>query len=312
MQTQDLNLLRVFDTLIELRSVTRAAERLGLTQSAVSHALGRLRRELGDPLFLRSANGLQPTARAEEIAPGVREGLRQLRGALAAPLFDPAQAARRFTIAAGTYFCTLLVPMLVERLRREAPGVTLHIVPITETLVSSLDRGTIDLALAGYISLPKRFFEERLYVEEMVWVAAARHPLAEAPYDPVGIAAAPRVILSAGRPLNVSQAAAVDALHEQHFLTGPPGVAPKFAQEDAHTVYDSQTAIEIVARTNMVALVPRRIAGRAGRHANIAILSPAIAASSFDLSMFWHSKHKTDAGLAWLRRIIVQSANQQI
>jgi len=307
MQNPDLNLLRVFDMLVELRSVTRAAERLGLTQSAVSHALTRLRRELDDPLFLRSANGLQPTARAEEIAPGIREGLRQLRGALASPLFAPPHAARRFTIAAGAYFCTLLVPALVERMRREAPGVTLHIVPIAETLVSSLDRGTIDLALTGYVSLPPRFVEETLYVEEMVWVAAADHPLASGPFDPAGIAQAPRVMLSAGRPIDISQASAADALHAQHFLTGPPGGTPSSPQEDTHTVYDSQTAIEIVARTNMVALVPRRIAARAGQREAIAILNPTIAASSFGLSMFWHSKQKADAGLAWLRGMIRQS-----
>ena len=92
----DLNLLRVFDTLYELRSVTRAASRLGLTQSAVSHALGRLRRAIDDPLFVRAPGGLQPTARAVEMAPGVREGLVQLRGALSPTLFDPASAVRRF------------------------------------------------------------------------------------------------------------------------------------------------------------------------------------------------------------------------
>ena len=200
MKEPDLNLLRVFDTLIELRSVTRGAARLGLTQSAVSHALGRLRRELGDPLFLRSADGLQPTARAEQIAVGVREGLRQLRGALASPSFDPAQASRRFTLAGGAYFCTLLVPVLVERMRREAPGVTLRIVPLAESLFSSLDRGTIDIAFAGDIVMPPRFVEEPLYVEEMVWISAVGHPLSAAPFDPAGIAAAPRVMLAGGRP----------------------------------------------------------------------------------------------------------------
>ena len=308
MPNADLNLLHVFDTLIELRSVTRAAERLGLTQSAVSHALRRLRSALDDPLFLRSASGLQPTKRAEEIAPGIREGLRQLRGALAAPMFDPAHAARRFTIAAGAYFCNLLIPTLVERLRREAPGVTLHIVPITETLVTSFDRGTIDLALAGYVSLPKRFIEEALFVEDMVWVAAADNPLAQAPFSRAAIARAPRVVLSVGRSTDVSQAVTVDALHEQHFLTGPPGVVSQGIPEDAHTVYDSQTAIEIVARTAMVALVPRRIAVRAKQYVAITILGPVDVRPSFDISMFWHSKHKADAGLAWLREIILQSA----
>ena len=122
----DLNLLRVFDTLIEVRSVTRAAGKLGLTQSAVSHALARLRNALDDPLFVRAPGGLQPTARALEIAPGVREGLAQLRGALSPTEFDPATASRTFTLAAGSYFCVLLVPELIARVRAAAPDVVLR------------------------------------------------------------------------------------------------------------------------------------------------------------------------------------------
>lgn len=126
----DPNLMRVFDTLIELRSVTRAADRLGLTQSAVSHALGRLRNLLGDPLFVRNARGLQPTARAEAMAADVHEGLRRLRGALAPESFDETQGRRRFTIAAATYFCALFIPTLVEQVRLVAPGVSFRMVSI--------------------------------------------------------------------------------------------------------------------------------------------------------------------------------------
>src|SRR3546814_5499681 len=96
MNELDLNLLRIFDALIEQRSVTRTANRLGLTQSAISHALARLRQSIGDPLFVRVAGGLQPTARAIEIAPGIRQGLLQFRDALSPSLFDPATAKRRF------------------------------------------------------------------------------------------------------------------------------------------------------------------------------------------------------------------------
>ena len=115
MSNLDLNLLRVFDAIFELRSVTLTAERLNLTQSAISHALGRLRQAFGDPLFIRHPGGLQPTARAMEIAPGIREGLAQLQEALAPTPFDPATARRRFRITAGGYFCAVLVPELIAR-----------------------------------------------------------------------------------------------------------------------------------------------------------------------------------------------------
>src|ERR1700735_2875784 len=99
----DLNLLRVFDALAEEGSVTRAGARLGLTQSAISHALGRLRYVLQDDLFVRGPDGMRPTARAQEIAPRLREGLHRLQLALAPMAFDPVAAQRRFTIAASAY-----------------------------------------------------------------------------------------------------------------------------------------------------------------------------------------------------------------
>src|SRR5580692_3248575 len=120
--TIDLNLLRLFDALVEERSVTRAGARLGVTQSAVSHALNRLRHILQDELFIRGPDGMRPTARAEEIAPRLRHGLNQLQQALAPTSFSPADTQRRFTIAAGAYIGTVLMPGVVARLRPAAPA----------------------------------------------------------------------------------------------------------------------------------------------------------------------------------------------
>src|SRR5579872_1934927 len=109
-QALDLNLLRLFDALSEERSVTRAGARLGLTQSAVSHALNRLRHALQDELFVRGPEGMQPTARAQEIAPRLRQGLHQLQLALDPAAFDPADTERRFSLAVGAYTATVLMP----------------------------------------------------------------------------------------------------------------------------------------------------------------------------------------------------------
>src|SRR5438067_7239120 len=118
----DLNLLRVFDALIEERSATRAGERLGLSQSAISHALNRLRYVLDDELFVRVAEGMRPTPRACEIAPRLREGLLQLQLALAPAEFDPLSTTRRFTIACTEYVGTVLMPRAVAKLRALAPN----------------------------------------------------------------------------------------------------------------------------------------------------------------------------------------------
>src|ERR1700743_1673789 len=125
--TIDLNLLRLFDALAEEPSVTCAGARLGLTQSAVSHALNRLRHILQDELFIRGPDGMRPTARAEEIAPRLRQGLQQLQNALAPETFIPADTQRRFIVAAASYTCTVLMPGVVARLRQAAPAAELRL-----------------------------------------------------------------------------------------------------------------------------------------------------------------------------------------
>ena len=125
----DLNLLRVFDALLDERSVTRAGDRLRLSQSAVSHALGRLRLTLDDELFVRRSTGMEPTPRALEIGPALHTALLQMQTALAPAGFDPATTERRFTISAGPYGCAVLMPLVVHTLQEQAPGSTLHIAP---------------------------------------------------------------------------------------------------------------------------------------------------------------------------------------
>lgn len=299
----DLNLLRVFDTLYELRSVTRAAARLGLTQSAVSHALRRLRDGLDDPLFVRAPGGLQPTARAAEIAPGVREGLAQLRGALSPTVFDPATAVRRFTIAAGAYFCALLVPELIARVRAAAPEVMLRIVPLGPDLMTELDEGGIDLAFGAFTRVPSRLSTEPLYREELVWIAAAGSPLATTPFDHVAFAAAPRLAISAGRPFETLRSAVPEGVLERK-LIADAGETMVAGQGGDGVVYDSLTAIAIVARTDMVALVPRRFAERDGGEQDVAMLDAPGEGGGVDLVMLWHGKFEDDAGLAWLRGVI--------
>ena len=299
----DLNLLRVFDTLYELRSVTRAASRLGLTQSAVSHALGRLRRAIDDPLFVRAPGGLQPTARAVEMAPGVREGLVQLRGALSPTLFDPASAVRRFTIAAGSYFCVLLVPELIARVRELAPGVMVRIQPLGPDLLSELDESSVDLALGAFTRIPSRLTSERLYREELVWIAAAGNPLARAPFDRDALARAPGLTIWVGRPFEALRAAVPEGVLERKVIAETGEAVAADIGEDSAAVYDALTAIAVVGRTDMVALVPRRFAERDdARH--VVILDAPEESGGIDLMMLWHGKFDEDAGLAWLRGVI--------
>lgn len=291
----DLNLLRVFDTLIELRSVTRAADRLGVTQSAVSHALGRLRHALDDPLFVRGAQGLQPTPRASEMAPGVREGLRQINQTLSHPQFAPRDAGRRFTLAAGTYFCTLLIPALVERARKEAPAISFRIVPVSEQLPAALDRGDVDLAFGTFARAPGRFVIEPLFDDEMVWIAARNGAEAGRPFDAEEMATRPRVAIAALGPFDAAPASTGD----DRLASGYVGSVS--ALDEATVVYDSQTAIALVAATDMVALVPRRIVERTSD--SVVVIGPG-SERPLSISTLWHARQRADPTFEWLRSLI--------
>lgn len=306
----DLNLLRVFDTLYELRSVTKAGVRLGLTQSAVSHALSRLRQAIDDPLFVRAPGGLQPTARAVEIAAGVREGLIQLRGALSPKEFDPATASRRFTIAAGSYFCSLLVPDLMSQARRAASDVSFQVVPLESDLLSQLDESVVDLALGSFTKIPPRLVRRFLFREDLVWIAAADNPVARATVDRARIAAQPRLTISTGKPFEALKALIAEGGLERRVIAEADEGSGADGSEGGVIVYDALTASAIVGQTDFVALVPRRFAQRDARRHGFVILELPDDSSGIDLSMLWHGKFDEDAGLAWLRDLIVTIAGQ--
>lgn len=307
MTAMDLNLLGVFDALYDLRSVTRAAQRLNLTQSAVSHALRRLREAVGDPLFIRTGGALQPTTRAREMAPGVREGLAQLRAAMVPTDFDPASAVRTFTLAAGSYFCALLIPQLIAWARKGAPGITFRIVPVGGELLTELDDGAVDLALGAFERVPRRLTAHTLFREDLVWIASKANPIAARRLIHDDILENPHLVIATKRPFEPLRALlAEDALEnpltERHELAGGgQGGGPIPA-----VVYDGLTAAAVVARTDMVALVPRRLAHSEEERLGLRILDTDESSRGIDLAMVTHNRASADAGLAWLRSQIVE------
>jgi DNA-binding transcriptional LysR family regulator len=166
----DLNLLKVFDAVMQTRSASRAAALLGVGQSAVSHALARLREATGDPLFIRSGGRMEPTARAQRLAEPLREALMLAAGALSADLdapFDPASARRVFTLGAGDYAATVLLGGLVEEIAREGWDVRIAVLPVDRNSAADmLDAGRIDLAL-GLLPPMRRWQERAVLFEEV-------------------------------------------------------------------------------------------------------------------------------------------------
>ncbi|MBW4332024.1 LysR family transcriptional regulator [Stakelama sp. CBK3Z-3] len=291
----DLNLLQTFDALFESRSTTRAADRLGLTQSAVSHALRRLREALDDPLFVRSGRSLQPTARALEMGPEIHAGLVQLRGALASGRFDPATVHRTITLAVGSYFCTLIAPQLIAWARAAAPGITFRLVPLDKELPALLEAGSVDLAMGLFEHVPDRFVTEAVFDDEFVWIAAANHPLVRRRVNLEEIDRFPLLQVGTVHPFGLPSAMIeIRQVSDVAGLQIPRGKVPD------SVVYEGTTAIAAVAATDMVAQVPRRLAERVGPTLGTVCLDTRTSGVRFTLSALWHSRLRQDAGIRWL------------
>lgn len=176
--TFDLNLLRVLDALLRERNVSRAAERLALSQPALSNALNRLRHLLDDPLLVRVGRAMQPTPRALELEAPIRAALRQIEESLGeGSRFDPARSRQRFSIALTDYAEMLLMPRLLARLAEQAPGIRIDVRHLTPRLpAEALEKGELDLALGRFEALPPRFAGRRWMSETLQLVARRDHP----------------------------------------------------------------------------------------------------------------------------------------
>ena len=183
-QTFDLNLLRVLDALLRERNVSRAAERLALSQPAVSNALNRLRELLDDPLLVRAGRAMQPTPRALALEAPIRAALRQIEQSLGdGEGFDPGRSRQRFTVAVTDYVELICMPALMRRLSERAPGISIAIQHLTPTLpAEALDKGELDLVLGRFENVPARFQRRHWASETLQLVARRQHPLlAQAP-----------------------------------------------------------------------------------------------------------------------------------
>src|SRR6266852_7447735 len=177
----DLNLLVVFDAIMMDRSVTRAGQRLGLSQPAMSHALTRLRHMVKDELFVRSPNGMMPTPRAEELATPVRIALDGLQQSLEPVQFDPSKATATFRIAVDNYAAIVLVAPIAAQIAKIAPGVTLDFRPSgTLNVLEQLDRSELHLAMGPSGVQGERFSRRRLLQDQFVVVHRKGHPAAKA------------------------------------------------------------------------------------------------------------------------------------
>jgi DNA-binding transcriptional LysR family regulator len=304
----DLNLLRVFDVLLEERSVTRAGARLGLTPSAVSHALSRLRYHLGDELFQREAGGMAPTRKALEIGPSLHAALAQLQTALTPADFDPAVSDRRFSVVAGPYACAVLMPAVVAELQARAPGVILHIAENPPDLIEQLDSAMVDFVVTVFEAGPERLARERLITEDLAWVVRDGHPLCDAPATLESLVSVPHVIVSSRREVmnrtGVSLRASWEDLGAFESELAKRGLRRRIGV----VAPDTFSAMTIVARSEMAALIPRRLALLSVQSKRLALIDPPYETPPVNISLIYRKDRLIEPPIAWMRDVLSEAA----
>ncbi len=302
----DLNLLRVFDALMRERSATRAGERVGLSQPAVSAALNRLRHALHDELFIRQMNEMVPTPRATALAGPIRTALAQIEQTLsAAALFDPAEATREFHLLSADFFSMLMMPKLWQTVSRAAPGISLRLLDTGRgDIARLLSDHVIDMALEGPMFEPPEWISRQVLFRSPFTIIASRgHPALEAaglnegdviPLDL--FCALPHALRSADGSTTgfVSDALARVGRRRRVVLTSPhfDGIG------------------RAVARGGLIAAVPVQYARAVAKDLNLALYSAPIDVPEPDILLFWHRRHDQDPAHGWLREQIYATAQE--
>jgi DNA-binding transcriptional LysR family regulator len=310
----DLNLLRVFDALAEERSVTRAGARLGLTPSAISHALNRLRFLMDDELFVRGADGMRPTPRAMEVGLPLRRGLLQLQQALAPAEFIPETTERQFTVICGDFVGAVLLPGVIARLREAAPRVALKIRPGGSAVAEELDSGRADLALGGFGRIPDRFASEPLFSETMVWVLRADHPEAAGELTLERLVELPHLIIAPGEDESAVDGVVVDHGLERRVLRDDGGAFAEalasrgLRRRIALTIPNALSAPAFVAGSDVAALLPRRIAIAHAESLGLKLFAPPYNSAPFEIAALWRRPLGDQPALTWLRGLFRAAA----
>jgi len=288
----DLNLLVAFEALLEERNVTRAGRRIGLAQPSMSSALTRLRALFGDELFIRTAAGMRPTARALALARPIGEALSQIRQTLAPEVsFEPATARRRLTIAVTDYGDLVVVPALVALLRQEAPGIDLVVRPISDGAASlaALERGDVEALIGGHLPDSPRVVRRRLFEEDFVCIRDKTHATPLTADDYVRL---PHALFSAaggdGSPSVVDAILAMEGRKRRVAVTLAHVMAVPFA----------------VAGTDLVATMARRVASRFANIAGVALLPLPYDAPPFAIDLLHNRRAAADPALVWFLAMI--------
>ena len=290
----DLNLLVVFKQLLAQRSVSRAAEALGLSQPAVSNSLARLRKLMGDELFLRTPSGMEPTPYAEQLAESLTYGLGMIHSALnQRTTFEAANSPRSFVIGMTDIGEIYFLPKLMERLKRDAPGVTVSTVRNTAaSLREDMEAGKVDLAIGLLPQLKAGFFQRRLFRQRYVCMFRKGHKLDKRKISLTEFSAAEHLLI-------VSEGTGHGKVDE---VLKRSGIERRVSLTVPHFVAIGH----ILQATDMVATVPERLAERMAEPFSLAYVAHPATLPEVAINAFWHAKfHKAPAN-QWLRGVLFE------
>lgn len=292
----DLNLLRVLDALLRERNVSRAAQRLSLSQPAVSNALGRLRELLDDPLLVRVGRAMQPTPRALSLEVPIRDALQQIEHTLnAGDFFDPATSRQRFVIAVTDYVELICMPPLMAHLARVAPGIQLAIRHLTPTLpAETLDNGELDLALGRFPEVPTRFQSRHWASETLQAVLRKEHPLIDGGLDLPTFLRLRHLWVHGGQTRGM-----VDQWLKEHNLT----------RDVVYTTPNYLQAAHIVACSDLAVVLPTQLARYFAKLLPLQLFDMPFDLGSFQLDIVSVAQRERDAALQWLIEQIVAIAH---
>ena len=306
----DLNLLRVFDAVMDERSVLRASQKVCLSQSAVSHALARLRQMLGDELFIRTTSGMQPTTRALAMAPLIREAWKSLEEAIGPAEFEPRSSNRRFAIAVSDFITTVMLPDLHGLLRREAPLVDLVIHPDSATdLAEQMDLGQLDAVIGIFSDVPARFQVGSLFTYDDVLIANSSQNIGDLSIETLS------GLSIAAVSLHGDQEGIVEGFVSQRGLSRRSEMFDRRALEHALSASEQGRRIAVslphflaipalLEQTGLVAIVPRPLGRSLANTHPISAYELPYETAAMEVSVLWHERTAKDAPQQWLREML--------
>ncbi len=298
LRSVDLNLLVTFDALLAERNVSRAAGKLGMTQSALSHALGRLRVVFGDPLLKRGPRGMEPTDRALALRQPLKDALADIHSIINSKVaFDPASASRTFRLSMSDAMSVEALPLIVRRLRKQAPNINLRVTSCSRReAYAQIENDDVDMAIGVFPQLPRGLLHEELYKDKLVCVADKNHPLIKrGRMDRKAYLACPHVTVA---PNSDSGIQLDDIFAAMGLVRRVVATVPHYIAVPA-----------LIRGTDLIANTRRRLVETLRESSGLVVFPIPMKIQIPDLSFrqIWHRRYDGDSGHRWLRDLILDT-----